>query len=146
MTGERPASAARAPQAPSARPGARLVIKRTLRLPMAHRLRLALRLARDRRAPRRARAALFALIVYLAMPFDLIPDFIPVIGQLDDLLVAGVAVWWFLRTCPPQLALDEIARLEAQPTTRLDRALPWLLAALGVALIGLGVIALVRRR
>ena len=131
---------------PAVRLNARRVIKQTLRLPLAQRFRLAWRLARNPRAPWRARAALFALFIYLAMPIDLIPDFIPVLGQLDDLLVAGLAVWWFLRTCPPQLALDEIARLKAQPLTRLDRALPWLLAALGAALLALGVFALVRRR
>ena len=49
------------------------------------------RLLRDPRVPRRAKVALALVIPYLASPIDLIPDFIPVLGQLDDaLLVAAV--------------------------------------------------------
>ncbi len=49
------------------------------------------RLLRDKRLPRRHKLLVAALIPYLAMPFDLIPDFIPVAGQLDDaILVAFV--------------------------------------------------------
>lgn len=44
----------------------------------------------DSRVPRRAKAPLAFLVAYLALPFDLIPDFIPVLGHLDDaVLVAG---------------------------------------------------------
>jgi uncharacterized membrane protein YkvA (DUF1232 family) len=49
------------------------------------------RLLKDPRVPRRAKVTLALVIPYLVLPFDLIPDFIPVIGQLDDaLLVAAV--------------------------------------------------------
>jgi len=52
-----------------------------------------------------------------------IPDFIPAIGLLDDLLVAGIAVWWFLGVCPPELALGEIEYLERTPLGPIGRAL-----------------------
>ncbi len=51
------------------------------------------RLLGDERVPRRAKAALWLLLPYLASPIDLIPDFIPVLGHLDDaVLVAAVLV------------------------------------------------------
>jgi uncharacterized membrane protein YkvA (DUF1232 family) len=46
----------------------------------------------DRRLPRSAKIALGAVAVYLASPIDLIPDFIPFIGYLDDLLLAAIVV------------------------------------------------------
>jgi uncharacterized membrane protein YkvA (DUF1232 family) len=55
------------------------------------------RLLADQRVPRRRKLLLAALIAYLAMPFDLIPDFIPVAGQLDDALVVAVVLRSFLR-------------------------------------------------
>jgi uncharacterized membrane protein YkvA (DUF1232 family) len=110
------------------------VVKRAARLPTAHRFRLAWRLVRSRRVPLRARLPLGALLLYLAMPLDIVPDFIPVLGQLDDLLIAGIAVWWFLRVCPPEVALDEIERLEGTPAGTAGRALPWLLSAVAIGI------------
>jgi uncharacterized membrane protein YkvA (DUF1232 family) len=49
------------------------------------------RLLQDPRVPRRSKLLLVGLIGYLALPFDLVPDFIPVAGQLDDaILIAAV--------------------------------------------------------
>jgi uncharacterized membrane protein YkvA (DUF1232 family) len=45
------------------------------------------RLVRDPRLPRRHKVLLGLLAAYLALPFDLVPDFIPVAGQLDDVVV-----------------------------------------------------------
>ena len=50
------------------------------------------RLARDPRVPRRQKLLLLALGAYLAMPFDLVPDFIPVAGQLDDAIVVALVL------------------------------------------------------
>jgi uncharacterized membrane protein YkvA (DUF1232 family) len=55
------------------------------------------RLLADPRVPRIRKAALAATIAYLAMPFDLVPDFIPVAGQLDDALVVALALRGLLR-------------------------------------------------
>ena len=54
--------------------------------------RLLVRLVRDPTLPRAAKIALGAAIVYLASPIDLIPDFIPFVGYLDDLLLAALVV------------------------------------------------------
>ena len=94
--------------------------------------------------PLRARLPLLALIVYLAMPLDIVPDFIPVIGQLDDVLVAGIAVWWFLRVCPPEVALAEIERLEVMPIGALGRAAPWAIGLLAAGLAALAVVLVAR--
>ena len=50
------------------------------------------RLLADSRVPRRHKALLAGLLGYLASPLDLIPDFIPVIGQLDDVLIAAAVL------------------------------------------------------
>jgi uncharacterized membrane protein YkvA (DUF1232 family) len=55
-------------------------------------LMLCRRLLADSRVPRRHKALLAGLVGYLASPLDLIPDFIPVIGQLDDVLIAAVVL------------------------------------------------------
>ena len=55
------------------------------------------RLLRDPRVPRRKKALLLALAGYLALPFDLVPDFIPIAGQLDDVLVVALVLRTLLR-------------------------------------------------
>ena len=61
------------------------------------------RLLGDPRVPARAKVALGLLVAYLAMPFDLVPDFIPVAGQLDDAIVAALALRFVLRSGGPEL-------------------------------------------
>jgi len=56
------------------------------------------RLLRDDRVPRRAKVALGLLVLYLVMPLDLIPDFIPVAGQLDDAVLVAVAIAYVARS------------------------------------------------
>jgi uncharacterized membrane protein YkvA (DUF1232 family) len=58
---------------------------------------LCARLLRDPRVPRRKKALLVALGGYLALPFDLVPDFIPVAGQLDDVVVVALVLRSFVR-------------------------------------------------
>jgi uncharacterized membrane protein YkvA (DUF1232 family) len=54
--------------------------------------RLIARLVRDPVLPRAAKIALAAAAVYLASPLDLVPDFIPFLGYLDDVLLAALVV------------------------------------------------------
>ena len=67
---------------------------------------LVARLLRDPRVPRRHKVALGALAVYLAFPVDLVPDFIPVAGQFDDVIIAAWVLRRLLRAAGPGL-LDE---------------------------------------
>jgi uncharacterized membrane protein YkvA (DUF1232 family) len=55
------------------------------------------RLVRDSRVPRRRKLLLVALGAYLAVPFDLVPDFVPVAGQLDDAVIAALVLRHFVR-------------------------------------------------
>jgi uncharacterized membrane protein YkvA (DUF1232 family) len=50
------------------------------------------RLAKDKRISRRRRLVLFGVLAYLALPIDLVPDFLPGIGQLDDAVLLGLAL------------------------------------------------------
>jgi uncharacterized membrane protein YkvA (DUF1232 family) len=59
---------------------------------------LVTRLARDPRVPRRRKLLLFALVGYLTLPFDLVPDFIPVAGQLDDAIIVALVLRSFVRS------------------------------------------------
>jgi uncharacterized membrane protein YkvA (DUF1232 family) len=56
------------------------------------------KLMRDPRVSRRRKMLLLALAGYLAMPFDLVPDFIPVAGQLDDAVAVALVLRSLLRS------------------------------------------------
>ena len=58
------------------------------------------------RTPLAARLLLGAAVGYALLPFDLIPDVLPVIGQLDDLIIGPGLVWLALRMIPPAV-MDE---------------------------------------
>ena len=59
---------------------------------------LVTRLLADPRVPRRRKVLLGVLVAYLAMPLDLIPDFIPVAGQLDDAILVALVLRVVLRS------------------------------------------------
>jgi len=61
------------------------------------------RLLADERVPRRRKLVLVAMIAYLVMPFDLVPDFIPVAGQLDDAILVALVLRSVLRAGGPNL-------------------------------------------
>lgn len=55
------------------------------------------RLLSDRRVPLRKKLPVLLLIGYLAMPLDLVPDFVPVAGQLDDAILVALVLRWTLK-------------------------------------------------
>ncbi len=61
------------------------------------------RLVADDRVSRGRKTLLLALIAYLAMPFDLVPDFIPVAGQLDDAIIVALVLRTVLGGSGPEL-------------------------------------------
>jgi uncharacterized membrane protein YkvA (DUF1232 family) len=64
------------------------------------------RLLGDSRVPRRGKLAVALLIPYLALPFDLIPDFIPVAGQLDDAIAVALVIAYVVRVAGPDVVTD----------------------------------------
>jgi uncharacterized membrane protein YkvA (DUF1232 family) len=97
------------------RDGARSALgKRVMALPWRAKAALLWRLLKDRRVPWWARALLPALLLYLALPVDLIPDFIPVLGHLDDLLVVLLVVAVLLRAVPPEVTEEHLISLESR--------------------------------
>ena len=64
-------------------------------------LRLVRRLAADRCIPRGVRIRLWLLLGYLAMPFDIVPDFIPVIGYADDAVLIAIVLRSVVRRAGP---------------------------------------------
>ena len=76
---------------------------------------------RDRRTPWHAKLVAGAIVAYALSPIDLIPDFIPVLGLLDELLLLPAAIWFALRLVPEQVLADSRKRAEAaleRPTSR----------------------------
>jgi len=69
---------------------------------------------RDPRTPAAARWLILCVVVYALSPIDLIPDFIPVIGYLDDLILLPLGIALVLRLIPPEVMTEcrERARLE----------------------------------
>lgn len=65
----------------------------------------------DPRCPRGAKWILGCAVAYAVSPIDLIPDFIPVVGHLDDLVILPLLVWWALRMVPRELVVEHRARL-----------------------------------
>ncbi|MBI5100938.1 MAG: DUF1232 domain-containing protein [Nitrospirae bacterium] len=69
-------------------------------------IRLYQRVLRDDRTPKTAKCLLGFAIGYLLLPFDIIPDFIPVIGHLDDLIVVPALVVLALKLVPEEVIED----------------------------------------
>ncbi|HLP09906.1 MAG TPA: YkvA family protein [Opitutaceae bacterium] len=79
------------------------------------------RVWRDPRTPWLPRILLGLAIAYFALPFDLIPDFIPVFGQLDDLLIVPLLVWLAVRLIPPAVLAEHRAAVLAMETPEQGR-------------------------
>jgi uncharacterized membrane protein YkvA (DUF1232 family) len=71
------------------------------------------RVLADPRTPVSAKICLGLAIAYLCMPFDLIPDFIPVLGHLDDAVIVPALVYAALRLIPRDLVAEHRANVSA---------------------------------
>lgn len=74
--------------------------------------------SRDPRTPWSAKIILAIVLAYAASPIDLIPDFIPVLGYLDELLLLPLGIWLALRLIPPEVMNDARSRATTLEETR----------------------------
>lgn len=91
--------------------------------------------ARDPRTPWYAQVMAALVAAYALSPIDLIPDFIPVLGYLDDLVIVPLGIWIVVRLLPSGLMQEfraEAARMEARSVSRagaLATILLWIVSA-----------------
>lgn len=91
--------------------------------------------ARDPRTPLSAKLVAGATAAYALSPIDLIPDFVPVLGLVDDLLLVPAGIWLALRLIPPglmaeyRIAAAAMAGRLVSRTGMLAVIVLWLLAA-----------------
>jgi uncharacterized membrane protein YkvA (DUF1232 family) len=69
------------------------------------------------RLPRRCKILAAFLIMYAVSPIDLIPDFIPVLGQLDDLIILPIGLWILYKMVPADI------KEEARRSAHIDRGI-----------------------
>jgi len=88
--------------------------KRVAKLPFFDKISLAGSLFRDDRVSIASRIIALALVLYIASPIDLVPDFIPVIGYFDDILIVLVGAGLLLRSIPRYIIEEHVSRYEEQ--------------------------------
>lgn len=94
--------------------------------------------AKDPRTPWYAKALVFFVVAHTFSPIDLIPDFIPVLGILDDLIITPGGLWLAIRMIPPEVLAE--ARVTAA-TQSFDRSVGKIGAAIIVLLWIVGLVA-----
>ena len=87
--------------------------------------------AKDARTPWYAKALIFFVVAHTFSPIDLIPDFIPILGYLDDLIITPGGLWLAVRLIPPEVLEEARGKVAA---SGLDRS---------VRYVGVGIIIFV---
>ena len=95
--------------------------------------------ARDPRVPWYARLFVGVVVAYALSPIDLIPDFVPILGYLDDLVLVPLAIALALRMVPPLVLDDCRARAERDASRPSSRAA--MLAIIGIWLASAALVA-----
>jgi uncharacterized membrane protein YkvA (DUF1232 family) len=95
---------------------------------------------RDARTPALAKFVALAVAVYALSPIDLIPDFIPVLGQLDDIIIVPLGILLAIRLIPAPLMAEMRARAESAGRIKGHWSGPALIIALWIIVATLAVI------
>jgi uncharacterized membrane protein YkvA (DUF1232 family) len=98
--------------------------------------------SRDPRVPWYAKALAIAVAAYALSPIDLIPDFIPVIGYLDDLFIVPLGIWLVVSLIPDEIMVECRAKADAAAQRPVSKAgmiaiiVMWIVAAIVLGWIG----------
>lgn len=95
--------------------------------------------SRDPRVPWYAKALAIVVAGYAISPIDLIPDFIPVLGYLDDVILLPIGIYFVVKLIPPEIMAEHRALAEAaneRPVSRLAAVIIILLWVTAVVLTG----------
>ena len=95
--------------------------------------------SRDPRVPWYVKALAIAVAAYALSPIDLIPDFIPIVGYLDDLVIVPFGVWLVISLTPAEIMAECRARADAagrRPVSRAGMIAIIVLWVLGVTTLG----------
>ena len=98
--------------------------------------------SRDPRVPWHAKVLAIAVAAYALSPIDLIPDFIPVVGYFDELIILPLGIWLVVWLIPDEIMVEYRARANAagqRPTSRSGMAailLVWMVGALMLVWLG----------
>jgi len=90
--------------------------------------------SRDPRSPWYAKWLAVLIVAYALSPIDLIPDFIPIIGYLDEIILLPGAIWLVLKLMPPEVLLDSRARARAWLEAHRPKPRNWI-AAVAILLL-----------
>jgi uncharacterized membrane protein YkvA (DUF1232 family) len=93
--------------------------------------------AKDPRTPWYAKALIFFVVAHTFSPIDLIPDFIPILGYLDDLIITPGGLWLAVKLIPPEVLAE--ARITAA-TRGVDRSVGKVGAVIIVSLWIIGIV------
>jgi uncharacterized membrane protein YkvA (DUF1232 family) len=93
--------------------------------------------ARDPRTPWAARVLAALVLAYALSPIDLIPDFIPVLGHLDDLILVPLGLWLCLKLIPPQVMKEAREKAATAPRPGRNRIGILVVAATWIVAVGL---------
>ena len=80
--------------------------------------RLALRLARDSRVPMTAKLVLGGTMLYLISPIDVVPDWLPLAGQADDIAILLAGLNMFIKACPRRLVDEHSGKIDRDEPLR----------------------------
>ena len=91
--------------------------------------------SRDPRTPWPVRLLAIAVAAYALSPIDLIPDFIPVLGLLDDLILLPLGLTLVVRLVPPVVMHSAREQAAAVADRPVSRAMAWVIAAIWLAIL-----------